>query len=261
MLISCGERTKPEAEVATTQGVVLYEVNRSPKVPYAQAKIVSPVQETLLGNTDVFVAIEVENFELGVETKTPRAKEIANSGKGQHVHLIVDNKPYIAVYKVGEPVNIGKVGSGPHTLVAFPSRSYHESIKTPGASSMVNFYVGETAGKFELDAKTPSIIYSRPKGTYKGDAAKTIMLDFYLNNEEISPGGNTARYTITKKGEAELVDEKYTIDINKWAPAFISGLSSGKYLVTLELLDKDGNLIVGGWNKTAREIEVITEGN
>ena len=266
---SCGKKTKPEVveekeaetEVITTQEVVLYTSSRSPQIPFAEALITFPAQEEQFEDADVFVVIEVDNFELGAQTQTPRAAEIANSDKGQHVHLIVDNEQYIAVYNVGDPINIGKVGPGTHSLVAFPSRSYHESVKSPGASSIVNFYVGEPLGVFTLSPDTPSIIYSRPKGTYKGDAAKTIMLDFYLNNVELKPGGNTARYTISKKGIGNAIDEKYTIDLDQWTPAFITGLGSGKYLVTLELLDKNGNLIPGGWNKTTREIEVITEEN
>ena len=266
-VIGCGKKAEPEkimeevpeTEPITSKEVVLYSGLRSPQLPYAKAMITFPTQEELLEYADVYVVIEAENFELGVETQTPRASEIANSEKGQHVHLIVDNEAYRAVYKQGDPVNIGKLAPGPHTIFAFPSRSYHESVKTPGASSLVNFYVGEAVGEFKLNPKTPSIIYSRPKGTYKGAAAKTIMLDFYLNNIELSQGGNTARYTVERKGMTNVIDEKYTIDLNQWTPAFISGLSSGKYLVTLELLDKNGNLIPGGWNKTVREIEVITE--
>jgi len=266
-LLSCGKKAEPEkvveevpeTEVVETKEVVLYTAERSPQLPYAKAKITFPSQEELLEYADVFVVIEVDNFELGVKTQTPRALEIANSEKGQHVHLIVDNEPYIAVYQQGEPINIGTIAPGPHTLIVFPSRSYHESVKTPGASNIINFYVGEPVGDFNLTEKTPSIIYSRPKGTYKGEAAKTIMLDFYLNNIELSPGGNTARYTITRKGIQNVAGDVYSIDINQWTPAFISGLSTGKYLVTLELLDKNGNLIPGGWNKTIREIEVITE--
>ena len=267
--INCGKKAEPEKIIEevpetetvtpTPKEVVLYTVPRSPQIPYAQARITFPTQEELLEYADVFVVIEADNFELGVETQTQRAVEIANSAKGQHVHLIVDNEPYTAVYKQGEPINIGKLAPGPHTLYAFPSRSYHESVKTPGAGSIVNFYVGDPVGDFNLDASTPSIIYSRPKGTYKGEAANTIMLDFYLNNTKLSPGGNTARYTIQRKGITNLIDEEYTIDLNEWTPAFISGLSSGIYIITLELLDKNGNSIPGGWNKTVREIEVITE--
>ncbi len=236
--------------------VVIYTVERSPQIPFARANISFPGQDELLEDDDVFVVIDAENFQLGAQTDTLRAKELSNSPKGQHFHLIVDNKPYIAVYQEGEPVNVGKLGPGTHTVVAFPSRSYHESVKSPTASDIKNFNIVSASTDNVLKRNTPSIIYSRPKGTYKGVDAKEIMLDFYLNDVELNPGGNFARYTISKNGSK---DDVYTIDIHDWKPSFVRNLSSGVYTITLELLDSDGNLIPGGWNKTTREIEVITE--
>ena len=241
-----------------SQEVVIYPVERSPKIPFARANITFPGQDEILEDDDVFVVIEVENFQLGAQTNTLRARELSNSPKGQHVHLIVDNKPYIAVYTQGEPINVGKLGPGTHTVVVFPSRSYHESVKSPEAYDIKNFNVISPSG-VALNRGTPSIIYSRPKGTYKGVDAAEIMLDFYLNDVELSEGGNFARYTIVKKDGSQLTDEIYSIDIHEWKPAFVRGLKTGVYQITLELLDNDGNQVAGPWNKTTREIEVISE--
>jgi len=239
--------------------VAIYTVERSPQIPFARANITFPGQDELLEDDDVFVVIEVDNFQLGAQTDTLRAKELSNSPKGQHVHLIVDNKPYIAVYDQGEPVNVGKLGPGTHTVVAFPSRSYHESVKSPTAFDIKNFDIVSPGGGNVIKRNNPSIIYSRPKGMYKGVDAKEIMLDFYLNDVELSPGGNFARYTISKNNSSADSDDVYTIDIHEWKPSFIRNLSSGVYTITLELLDSNGNLIPGAWNKTTREIEVISE--
>lgn len=248
-----------KAEKIGIQEVIIYSVERSPKIPFARAKITFPGQDELLEDDDVFVVVEVENFQMGAQTDTLRATELSNSPKGQHVHLIVDNKPYIAVYDQGVPINVGKLGPGTHTVVAFPSRSYHESVKSPTAHDVKNFNIITSSSDNVLMRDTPSIVYSRPKGTYKGEDAKEIMLDFYLNDVEISLGGNFARYTISKKDGAKFSDEVYTIDVYEWKPSFIKGLSSGVYSVTLELLDGNGNLIPGAWNSTTRKIEVISE--
>ncbi len=248
-----------KAKKAGSHEVVIYSVERSPQIPFARANITFPGQDELLEDDDVFVVIEVDNFQLGVQTNTMRAKELSNSPKGQHVHLIVDNKPYIAVYEQDHPVNVGKLGPGTHTIVAFPSRSYHESVKSPTAFDIKNFDIVSPGGSNVINRDTPSIIYSRPKGTYKGVDAKEIMLDFYLNDVELSPDGNFARYSISKKNSAGDSNDLYTIDIHEWKPSFIRGLSSGVYTVTLELLDSTGNLVPGAWNNTTREIEVISE--
>lgn len=247
------------ANNAGSSEVVLYTVERSPQIPFARANITFPGQDELLEDDDVFVVIEVENFQLGAQTDTLRAKELSNSPKGQHVHLIVDNKPYIAVYDVSQPVNVGKLGPGTHTVFAFPSRSYHESVKSPTASDIKNFDIVSSGGDNVINRKTPSIIYSRPKGTYKGIDAKEIMLDFYLNDVELSPDGNFARYTISKNGTKDGSGDVYTLDVHEWKPSFVRNLSSGVYTVSLELLDSGGNPVPGAWNKTTREIEVITE--
>jgi len=248
-----------KAKKAGSHEVVIYSVERSPRIPFARANITFPGQDELLEDDDVFIVIEVDNFQLGVQTNTLRAKELSNSPKGQHVHLIVDNKPYIAVYEQDHPVNVGKLGPGTHTVVAFPSRSYHESVKSPTAFDIKNFDIVSPGGSNVVNRDTPSIIYSRPKGTYKGVDAKEIMLDFYLNDVELSPDGNFARYSISKINSAGDSNDVYTIDIHEWEPSFISGLSSGVYTVTLELLDSTGNLVPGAWNNTTREIEVISE--
>ena len=249
-----------DSETAGSQEVVIYSVERSPQIPFARANISFPVQDELLEDADVFVVIDVDNFQLGTQTDTIRAQELSNSPKGQHVHLIVDNKPYIAVYEQGQPVNVGKLGPGTHTLFVFPSRSYHESVKSPTAFDIINFDIVSPERSNVITRDTPSIIYSRPKGTYKGEDAKEIMLDFYLNDVELSQGGNFARYSISKNNDVGGSSGNiYTIDIHEWKPSFIRGLSSGIYSVTLELLDSNGNLIPGPWNKTTREIEVISD--
>jgi len=62
-------------------------------------------------------------------------------GKGNHIHVILDNQPYEAYYELGQPFELRNVSEGKHTLRVFPSRPWHESYKNDGAFQMVSFTV------------------------------------------------------------------------------------------------------------------------
>ena len=237
-------------------GVQIEQGERSPAIDGAAALITAPADSAVLDSPSVDAVVEAENFETGVQTETERANQIANSGNGQHFHLILDNQPYMANYEAGEPFNIGTLEPGAHTLVAFPSRSYHESVKSDTSYDYITFFVGEESGEPMLNLDDPAIIYSRPKGTYSGAGAERIMLDFYLHNVELSADGYRARYTIRDGDGTEVASTTLT----EWAPAFVTGLSAGTYEVTLQLLDADGNVVPGPFNDTTREIQVKTGG-
>lgn len=235
-------------------GVQIQQGDRSPAIEGATARVTAPADSAVVDSAGVDITVEADSFETGIQTETARAKNIANSGNGQHFHVILDNQPYMANYETGTPFDIGTLEPGAHTLFVFPSRSYHESIKGPDAYDLVNFYVQEESGEFMLGPKEPAIVYSRPKGTYSGAAAEKIMLDFYLHNVELSKDGYKARYTITDEQGSEVA----SITLTEWAPAFVTGLESGTYEVNLQLLGSDGNVVPGPFNDTTREITVET---
>ncbi len=235
------------------QGPTIEKAERSPAIEGATARFASPEDSMLVDSSNVHVVVQTANFVAGAQTDTDRAQQIANSDKGQHVHVIVDNEPYLANYEPGRPFPVGTLSDGAHTAFVFPSRSYHESVKGETTWDAVNFYVGEETGEFSLDRTQPTIIYSRPKGSYAGQAANRILMDFYLINAELGPDSYKARYTITEAGADSTLA---SITLEEWTPAFITGLTEGTYDVTLELLDADGTVVPGEWNTTTREIEV-----
>lgn len=250
------EETDSATDSQNKEPKVTIEVGeRSPAFPGAKARFTSLEDGDVLDDNNVSVVVEVENYELGIQTDTSRAKEIANSAKGQHVHIILDNDPYFADYEAGVPFDIGVLDEGPHTLVVFPSRSYHESVKSKDSVDIVNFYVGKKEGEFMLDESKPTVIYSRPKGKYEGKDAEKIMLDFYIINMKPSDGYQV-KYTI-RKNEPDAVE--HSITIKEWEPAFVTGLTSGEYIITLQLLDKDGNLVEGPFNNTQRAVTVVAK--
>ncbi len=250
------QQNNPAPETQVEEPKVIIEAGeRSPAFPGAKALFANIKDGDVLEDNNVSVVVDVQNYELGIQTDTERASEIANSAKGQHAHIILDNDPYFADYEAGVPFDIGTLDEGAHTILVFPSRSYHESVKSEGSVDIVNFYIGKEDGEFMLDKSKPTIIYSRPKGKYEGKDAEKIMLDFYLINAELGDDYN-AKYTI-RKNVADAVE--HSITMTEWTPAFVSGLSSGEYVITLQLLDKDGNLVDGPFNNTQRTISVVTE--
>jgi hypothetical protein len=78
----------------------------------------------------------VQDFELKAQTPDAPERGCANSPDGQHIHFILNNAPYIAKY---EASFTEKVKPGRNVLLAFLSRSYHESVKQPAAFVLKEF--------------------------------------------------------------------------------------------------------------------------
>ena len=184
-------------------------------------------------------AFEVTNYALGRQTEDAATRGIANSDKGQHIHLIINNEPYSAHY---EPAAHKNLPEGNYVALAFLSRSYHESVKNGQSFVLANINAGNNNAPF--DETSQHLFYSRPKGSYKGPEIKNLLLDFFLINTELSADGNKIRATIN--GEAFMIDE--------WVPYYIKGLSPGELTVKLELLDVDGNAIEGPYNVVERKV-------
>jgi hypothetical protein len=181
---------------------------------------------------------KVENYNLGEQTPTAGENGLANSGKGQHIHFILNNQPYHAHY---EPTMTKKIPVGNHVLLAFLSRSYHESVKNAFLVTPLN--VGEVEGDAP-DLTAPHMFYSRPKGTYSEKDTENLLLDFFLVNTEISETGNKVIATI--QGEE--------FEITEWAPYVIKGLEKGEVTIRLQLVDTNGELIQGPFNDVTRKV-------
>jgi len=190
----------------------------------------------------------------------------AERNKGQHIHVILDNEPYEADYdpaKSFSPENgkFNNLAPGTHTLRAFPSREWHESIKQPdgAAFDMVVFNVGGKATITDINKTAPLLTYSRPKGDYKAtDDPRGVMLDFYLRNVTLGETDHKVRYTL---------DGKNPKVVTTWEPVWWKweDLTPGEHTVLLELLDKDNKPVpfkVGDmdYNRTERKFNVLADG-
>ena len=244
-------------------------------------KIISPGKDAVINGSKVEVKLDLSGDLKGYMPHKDPA-----TGKGNHIHVILDNQPYEAYYELGQPFELRNVVAGKHTLRVFPSRPWHESYKNDGAFQMVSFTVkgggdaskptttnsgqtmannnsspstappregkdfpASTAG--DVDSSKPLLTYSRPKGEYKDADADPIMIDFWLTGAKLKGDGGEYRVRY-------IVDDDDPKFIDKWEPIWLSGWINGKHRVRLELLDKDGRPVEnGGYNTTSREITVV----
>ena len=243
-----GQRTASTVagEAQTRNGITLTPFDDSPQFPNARMRLLSPPNGATVPAGAVAFDYELTNFALTKMTDSDHAMQMANSMKGQHLHLIVDDQPYTAHY---DPKFSQPIADGQHVVLSFLSRSYHESLKQQGAYDLRLLTVGTLEAStpaLDFDLKAPALFYSRPKDTYAGSDAKKIMLDFYLVNTTLAPGGNQVRATIN--GTPFM--------LTRWLPYMMEGLPAGQATIQLELLDRSGNLIPGPYNSVTRTIAV-----
>ena len=220
------------ASCDNSKKITLTKLEGSP--PYLNAKI--STASITLGNENEYVfSFDVSDYELGAQTINNVESQLANSGKGQHIHFIVNNGPYSAHYTNNFKKKLNNENS---VILAFLSRSYHESVKNPNA------FILTQIGESKIDLNNEFLFYSRPKGTYKGKDTEKLLLDFYLINTAISPEGNKVKATIN---DTEFI-------ITEWAPYYLQGLPKGEIKIKLELINSEGKLVDSPFNPSERTV-------
>ncbi len=248
LMYACSPSSTQEGETDTlaensdeqTPQLTISPAPASPDFPDAILKINNPTEGATLSSEDsIAFTYEVTNYELGVQTEDANQKQIANSDQGQHIHLILNNEPYHAIY---EPNYKLSLEDGHYVAISFLSRSYHESVKTPDAYVLTQFNVGNTDEE-NVDLSAPMLFYSRPKGTYTGPDTESVLFDFYLVNTELSSTGNQVKVT---------VNNDTTFTVNEWQPYLMEGLPMGENTIKIELVDSQGNLVDSPFNSEER---------
>lgn len=253
LLLSCQsssntDNSKAEKKVekpTKKKEITLKPFSESPDFTNAKLSLKTPKKGSKLKNGEINFDFGVENYTLGNQTEDADGKMCANSKKGQHIHLILNNEPYSALYT---PEFKKDLKDNYYVALAFLSRSYHESIKTKDAYQLWDFRVGETP-PIEADLTAPQLFYSRPKGKYIGKDTEKIMLDFYITNCELSREDYKVKATINEK----------SFLLTEWKPYFIEGLPMGENKITLELLDKDNKQVQSILNPITRTIQLYED--
>ena len=262
-LVGCGNRVETPPPL-NTEGVsktqiagtlsevapppVIQQLSQSLEAYQPQVTIVSPSADEVLQDTKVSVQFQVQDLPV---FKDP------DLGLGPHLHVILDNQPYQAVYDLDKPLVFEDLPPGTHTLRVFASRPWHESFKNEGAYAQTTFHIFTKTTDNNPDPALPLLTYSRPTGSY---GAEPIMLDFYLTNAPLhlvaqeSPDDDIAdwRIRVTANGQSFVLD--------RWQPVYLKGFKRGKNWVQLEFLDEQGNPVKNVFNNTVRLISYEPKG-
>jgi hypothetical protein len=259
-LSSCGKKTDDDTATTvdtsatltsgSTDNVTITPAEHGPQYAGAKIQIVSPREGQVIENANdsVFVVLNVTGMEIAKPTQGDSTKGLNYSKQGQHIHVIIDDKPYMANYVNGQPFNVGVLASGAHTIRVFPSRSWHESVKVPAAFASRAFFVGAKPAGDSLAAelKQPFITYSRPKGNYSASDS-VILLDFFATNLKLDSAGHKVKVSVNGKEIATL---------SEWRPYHIRGLGNGEHTIALQLIDAQGNAVPGRFNNPSQKITI-----
>jgi hypothetical protein len=209
--------------------------------PYKpKVKILGPKPNTSIEDTTVTVRFDVDDFPL---FKDP------DLGLGPHLHVFLDDQPYQAVYDASQSLTFKDLSPGTHTIRAFASRPWHESVKTPGAFDQLTFNVFAPTQANHPDPDEPLLTYSRPEGVY---GAEPILLDYYLTPSAKTKTSQSVKVRVSLNGKSFTTDE--------WTPIYLKGFKPGSNWVRLELLDENGKLNNNVYSETLRVIQFNPNG-
>ena len=236
----------PLSEVAPPP--VIQQLSQSLEAYQPQVAIISPSADEVLQDTTISVRFQVQDLPI---FKDP------DLGLGSHLHVILDNQPYKAVYDLNKPLVFEDLTPSTHTLRVFASRPWHESFKNEGAYAQTKFHIFTKTDDNNPDPALPLLTYSRPTGNY---GAEPIMLDFYLTNAPL-------HLVAQESGDDEIADWRIRVTANgqsfvldRWQPVYLKGFKPGESWVQLEFLDEQGNSLKNVFNNTVRLIKYEPKG-
>jgi hypothetical protein len=244
---SASAAAAPETPPAAPVQLTLGEASPDPAAPTPTVRILAPSKDQVIATaaaSDFQVKLDIKNWKI--------------QPGDAHVHLILDAKPYKPIFDPKAPVKLSDLtggeplADGQHILVAFPSRANHESVKTPNALSILEFWVGKKGDKAQ-DPSKPTLVYSRPKGEYKGDMANHVLIDFQLVNDKLATDKDHVHIAVTGPG----IDGEKAADATTFGPPYyLDNLQDGSYSVKLELQGADGKVLPGSWNSNTRSFTI-----
>ncbi|WP_375501522.1 hypothetical protein [uncultured Nostoc sp.] len=227
---------------------VIQELRTILEVYQPQVTIVTPQADEVLQDDKATASFQVKDLPI---FKDPQLQ------LGPHLHVILDNQPYIPVYDLNQPLVLPDLSPGTHTLRVFASRPWHESFKNEGAYAQTTFHVFTKTDDNNPDPKLPLLTYSRPQSSY---GAEPILLDFYLTNAPLhlvgkeNPNDPFSDWRIRSTINAE------SFIFDRWQAVYLKGFHPGKNWVKLEFLDNQGNTVKNAFNTTVRLIDYQPKG-
>lgn len=232
----------PSKLAETAPPEVIQELRQDLEKYQPQVKIVSPRPNEVLNDDTVSVQFQVKDLPIFKDKKL---------GLGPHLHVLLDNRTYQAVYDTSQPLVLENLEPGTHTLRAFASRPWHESFKNEGAYAQTTFHIFTKTQENSPDPGLPLLTYSRPQGSY---GAEPILLDFYLTNAPLHLVAREDKKDDIADWRIRCTVNGKSFQLDQWQPVYLKGFKPGKNWVQLEFLDENGNLVPNVFNNTARII-------
>jgi len=259
-----GQMKTYESGDLTANPVRVIAVKKTPEPNNVEITISYPENKQILSSgRKANLNFRLRGFSLGSDSYSfRRSKDLINSKLGQTVHIIVDDNPYIAFsgpsmdpfdeegdfyqqnYRLNLPYNLK---DGMHTLRVFPCRSYGESLKCSSCYDGITFYVRDQKVVRTMNLRMPYLTYNEPSDNFVYPEGGPILLDFYINNCELSKDGYKVRL---------IVDGKRVRDLTEWTPYYLYDLDRGTHAVRLQLLDGNDHLVPGLFNDVTQKIKV-----
>ncbi len=237
-------------------------VTRTPE-PEAGGLYISYPQDGEMNNSNpVWIQIRLQGYALGTDSNFVRAREVGNKRQGQSLHVVIDNEPffpyaglsidpfdqegdyYDQTYKFKVPKGLKE---GEHILRIFAARSYGEGLKGPRYFKDAYFYVGKKTPAYSVNLDKPYLTYNEPSGMFRLKEGEPILLDFYVNNCELSEDGYKVRLTIDGGNKRFLTE---------WRPYYVYGLKSGTHKFKLELVNRKNKRVPGPFSSASHTIKV-----
>jgi len=258
--VSCGDASDKAGEavnndttlaMSNTSPVALQALEETEEFPDARLGLAGVTATPSGDSVKLSFRFNVKNYQLKQQTDDNNSKVCNNSAQGQHIHFILDNKPYVALYEPRHEITVAK--NSEHFVMAFLSRSYHLSLKTEGAALLYHFRIDEHGKLHQLDdPRSPMVFYSRPKGDYLGKDTENVLFDFYIWNAQLGED-----YMV--KADVQTPGKDTSFIISDWKPYFLKNLSMGKTNIKLVLIDKEGRKVDGPNTEVSREINLAAD--
>lgn len=220
--------------------IVTPYANQQRAMSEAALQVAAPSPSAVLEPGAVRFSTNVTNFRLGAQA-TVREPGITMSPLGQSITTIIDNE---VVTEHGTTSFSENMEEGDHTVLTFLTRPNRESLKHRLAYDLRTVQVGRPEGVNDFNPKAAHIFYNLPRGTYVGDEADRILLDFFLVNTQLEEEGTQVRLTINKT----------PFTLARWTSYVLEGLPMGPNKIKLELIDANGAVIPGPYNSVTKTI-------
>jgi hypothetical protein len=252
-LVSCSQPTAQNSvrrpgsssgkisEVATP--IAIQSLQRSLEAYQPQVKILSPRADEVLQDTQVSVKLQVQDLPIFQD----EALKL-----GSHLHLLLDNQPYGAIYQTQQPIVFDDLEPGTHTLRVFAASPWDESFKNEGAYAQTTFHLFAKTPENKPDLSKPLLTYSRPQASY---GAEPFLLDFYISNVPLHLAAQEDATDDIPDWQIRCTINGESFTFDRWEPIYLKGLKPGKNWIQVELLDDQGNPFPNAFNNTVRLIE------